>query len=164
MTPRATTTDDTTAAPRLRCSDAEREEVSEILHRAVGEGRLTIDEGEERLAKVYETRYRDDLAALTADLPSAEPVTARSGPAAAWAAAWTAVATQFTHQFAILAGRHAASWRRRALAALALLGPVLVLLFLVAGVLHGVTDWHDAGHGYGHHVLQGPGDGSPAGT
>lgn len=161
MTPKAHTTDDRPAPGRLRCSDAEREAVSETLHRAVGEGRLTIDEGEERLAEVYETRYQDDLAALVADLPSATPAPDHGRLRAAWAA----VTTWLALQFSILAGRHTASWRRRVLAGLALLGPVLVLLFLVAGVLHGVGDWHDAGHGYGHHMIQGPGDdGGPAGT
>ncbi|GAY13051.1 DUF1707 domain-containing protein [Pseudonocardia sp. N23] len=153
-------TGDHVTAPRVRCSDAEREAVSETLHRAVGEGRLTIDEGEDRLGKVYEARYRGDLAALTADLPADEPVTISSRLSTAWAAVCTKVALQI----AILFGRHAASWRRRALAALALLGPVLVVLALAAGVLHGVTDWQDADHGYGHHAVQGRDGGNPEGA
>jgi len=36
----------------------------------MGEGRLTLDEGEERLAAAYRAVYRDDLAPLTADLPA----------------------------------------------------------------------------------------------
>jgi hypothetical protein len=35
----------------------------------MGEGRLTLDEGEQRLTAVYQAVYRDDLAQLTADLP-----------------------------------------------------------------------------------------------
>ena len=35
----------------------------------MGEGRLTLDEGEERLTAVYQAVYRDDLTRLTADLP-----------------------------------------------------------------------------------------------
>jgi len=43
--------------------------VAHILRNAMGEGRLTLDEGEERLAAVYQAVYRDDLERLTADLP-----------------------------------------------------------------------------------------------
>jgi len=35
----------------------------------MGEGRLTLDEGEQRLTAVYQAVYQDDLAQLTADLP-----------------------------------------------------------------------------------------------
>lgn len=53
----------------IRASDAEREQVAQILQTAMTEGRLTLDEGEQRLAAVYAATYRDDLAPLTADLP-----------------------------------------------------------------------------------------------
>ncbi|WP_433363789.1 DUF1707 SHOCT-like domain-containing protein [Actinoplanes sp. CA-142083] len=43
--------------------------MAHIVRTAMGEGRLTLDEGEERLAAVYRAVYRDDLAQLTADLP-----------------------------------------------------------------------------------------------
>lgn len=56
-------------ATRLRTSDSEREQVAEILRAAMTEGRLTLEEGEERLGQVYAARYRDELAPLTADLP-----------------------------------------------------------------------------------------------
>jgi Flp pilus assembly protein TadB len=54
---------------RIRASDAEREQVAHILQTAMTEGRLTLDEGEQRLAAVYAATYRDDLLPLTADLP-----------------------------------------------------------------------------------------------
>jgi Domain of unknown function (DUF1707) len=54
---------------RLRASDAEREQVATIVRAAMTEGRLTLDEGEERLATVYAARFRDELAPCTADLP-----------------------------------------------------------------------------------------------
>jgi len=54
---------------RLRTSDTEREQVAEILRAAMAEGRLTLEEGEERLGKVYAAKFRDELAPLTADLP-----------------------------------------------------------------------------------------------
>ena len=58
-----------TGPNRLRTSDKEREQVAEILRAAMTEGRLTLEEGEERLAAVYAAKYRDELAPLTADLP-----------------------------------------------------------------------------------------------
>jgi hypothetical protein len=54
---------------RLRTSDKEREQIAEILRAAMTEGRLNLEEGEERLAAVYAAKYRDELAPLTADLP-----------------------------------------------------------------------------------------------
>ncbi|MEV4703462.1 DUF1707 domain-containing protein [Actinoplanes sp. NPDC049316] len=54
---------------RLRTSDSEREQVAEILRAAMAEGRLTLEEGEERLGQVYAAKYRDELYPLTADLP-----------------------------------------------------------------------------------------------
>jgi len=54
---------------RLRTSDKEREHIAEILRAAMTEGRLNLEEGEERLAATYAAKYRDDLQPLTADLP-----------------------------------------------------------------------------------------------
>jgi hypothetical protein len=54
---------------RVRTSDPKRERIAEILRAAVGEGRLTLEEGEERLGRVYEAKYRDQLGPLVADLP-----------------------------------------------------------------------------------------------
>jgi hypothetical protein len=54
---------------RVRASDAEREEYAKMLRAAMTEGRLTLEEGEERLSRVYAAKYRDELPELTADLP-----------------------------------------------------------------------------------------------
>ena len=59
-------TDD--SLPELRASDADREQTAEILRRAAGEGRLTIEELDERLDVVYETRTQRELDALTVDV------------------------------------------------------------------------------------------------
>ncbi len=59
----------TTENPRVRTSDAERERVAQVLREAVGEGRLTLEEGDERLATLYTTKFRDELDPLIADLP-----------------------------------------------------------------------------------------------
>jgi len=37
----------------MRASDADRERVAKVLHEAMGEGRLTLAEVEERLQAVY---------------------------------------------------------------------------------------------------------------
>lgn len=54
---------------RLRASDAEREQVAQVLRAAMTEGRLTLAEGEERLGRVYAAAFRDELTPLVADLP-----------------------------------------------------------------------------------------------
>src|SRR5690348_3666779 len=61
---------DTPASGRIRTSDAEREQTADILRAAVTEGRLSLEEGDTRLAKAYAATYRDELAPLTTDLPS----------------------------------------------------------------------------------------------
>jgi len=58
-----------TESARVRASDAEREEYARIVREAVGEGRLGLDEGDERLAKLYAAKYRDELSPLITDLP-----------------------------------------------------------------------------------------------
>lgn len=54
---------------QIRASDEEREQFAHILRTAMTEGRLTLEEGEERLAAAYAATYRDELTPLTADLP-----------------------------------------------------------------------------------------------
>jgi hypothetical protein len=74
-------TSESSASGRIRASDAEREEYATILREAVGEGRLSLAEGDERLAQIYAARYRDDLRPLIADLPhGAARGPQRSGP------------------------------------------------------------------------------------
>lgn len=59
--------------PDLRVSDADREQVAERLREAAGEGRLTVDELDERVEAAYAARTGADLAPLTADLPEHVP-------------------------------------------------------------------------------------------
>ena len=54
---------------RLRISDADRHRVAELLREAAGEGRLDIDELDERLEAAYAAKTYGDLVPLTADLP-----------------------------------------------------------------------------------------------
>ena len=55
----------------VRASDADRERVAAILRDAAGQGLLTLDEVDQRLAAVYAARHLTELAPLTADLPAA---------------------------------------------------------------------------------------------
>ena len=67
---------------RIRTSDQEREKIAEILRAAMAEGRLTLEEGEERLAATYAAKYRDDLKPLTSDLPDQGRRAVADAPAA----------------------------------------------------------------------------------
>jgi hypothetical protein len=62
--------------PDLRVSDADRELVAERLREAAGEGRLTIEELDERVDRAYEARTAGELAVLTEDLPEPRRSTA----------------------------------------------------------------------------------------
>ena len=63
-----------TESGRVRSSDAEREEYAALVREAVGEGRLSLAEGDERLAAIYATKFRDELRPLITDLPSVAKV------------------------------------------------------------------------------------------
>ncbi|MGW4064139.1 DUF1707 SHOCT-like domain-containing protein [Amycolatopsis sp. NPDC004747] len=58
---------------RIRAADADRERVATAVQHAGSEGRLTLEEVEERLTRVYAARFTDELAALTTDLPRPAP-------------------------------------------------------------------------------------------
>jgi hypothetical protein len=76
--------------PELRASDAERERTADVLRQAAAEGRLEVDELEERLHTAYAARTHKELERLTADVvapgatgqPSRMPV--RRGEGAKW--------------------------------------------------------------------------------
>jgi hypothetical protein len=60
--------DPSDALPDLRASDAEREHATDVLRVAASEGRLNVDELEDRLASVYNVRTRTELDRLIADV------------------------------------------------------------------------------------------------
>jgi hypothetical protein len=126
-------TDGETPAPLagVRCSDAERERTSSLIHIAAGEGRLSLAEVDERLALIYDARYRHELDALTADLPPAEATTA------GWSRVMTGVRRQLVDDVSALFGRQAGLMtRRRMVIALAVL---FFLSSLVILAVHGIT-------------------------
>jgi hypothetical protein len=56
-------------APAQRASDADRDIAADILCAAVGDGRLTLDELDDRLGAALSAQTTIELAALIADLP-----------------------------------------------------------------------------------------------
>jgi hypothetical protein len=60
----------------LRASDSDRERVADVLREAAGDGRLTMDELDERLDAVYKAKTYAELAPITHDLPDAAARTA----------------------------------------------------------------------------------------
>src|SRR5688572_33008250 len=55
--------------PRMRAGDKDRQRVVEQLGKHFGEGRLTVEEFDERVVHAHAAVYLDELPALTADLP-----------------------------------------------------------------------------------------------
>jgi hypothetical protein len=53
----------------MRAGDKERQRVVEQLGKHFGEGRLTIEEFDQRVVRAHASVYLDELPALTADLP-----------------------------------------------------------------------------------------------
>jgi hypothetical protein len=66
----------------LRASDADRERVANVLREAAGDGRLTMEELDERLDAVYAAKTYAELEPVTRDLPATgiahDPVPAQS--------------------------------------------------------------------------------------
>jgi hypothetical protein len=60
----------------MRASDADRERVAQVLHKAAADGRLDLHELDERLGATYAAKTYGELAPITADLgvPSTLPV------------------------------------------------------------------------------------------
>lgn len=59
------------AGGELRASHADRDQVTEVLRVAAGDGRLSAEELDDRLERALTARTYAELAALTADLPAA---------------------------------------------------------------------------------------------
>lgn len=87
--------------PEMRASDVDRDRVAAVLREHTAQGRITMDEFNERLEQLYKSKTYGELARLTADLPDVDmrhrqvakvpssPATKsemHSGMKAAWAA------------------------------------------------------------------------------
>jgi hypothetical protein len=68
--------------PRLRASDADRDQAASVLNGAMAEGRLTVDEHADRLSALYAAKTHAEIVPLLDDLPdrtSAAPPARREG-------------------------------------------------------------------------------------
>jgi hypothetical protein len=61
---------------RLRISDADRQRVAEVLRDAAAEGRIDLDELDERLEQTWAAKTYGDLVPITIDLQHAHPAVA----------------------------------------------------------------------------------------
>jgi hypothetical protein len=59
-------------SPEMRASDSDRDRVAAILREHTAEGRITMDEFNERLEQLYKSKTYGELAKLTADLPDVD--------------------------------------------------------------------------------------------
>jgi hypothetical protein len=85
---------------RLRISDADRHKVADLLREAAGEGRIDIEELDERLEATYAAKTYGDLVPITIDLPAhpdqpATPARARET---------LPTATTYEHSVAVMGG------------------------------------------------------------
>jgi hypothetical protein len=67
--------DEPSRQPAILAGDEEREHSTQLLSRAVVEGRLTLEEFSDRVGRAQAARTREELATLTNDLPAAPPAT-----------------------------------------------------------------------------------------
>ena len=65
--------------PRMRAGDKDRQRVVEQLGKHFGEGRLTVEEFDERVVRAHAAVHLDELPALTVDLPRDVEPHRRSG-------------------------------------------------------------------------------------
>ncbi|RBY93628.1 DUF1707 domain-containing protein [Blastococcus sp. TF02-8] len=124
--------------PHLRAADSDRQAVATTLGRAMSEGRLTVSEYEDRLARAYAARTFGELAELTADLPSAArpPAARQVPPPAARPAPWPAAAHCGGHR-----GGHRSSYAAWLSTAIIVLGIWTVTSVMTAGPIHFWPAW-----------------------
>lgn len=115
----------------MRCSTGERERTAATISAAVGDGRLQMDEAEERLESAFGARYRHELDALVADLP--EP----PGHNSSWRAIALSAREQLSTDIARLLGEGST---RRVRIAIATVIAFLIAVMLVLAVVHGIVD------------------------
>ena len=59
-------------SPEMRASDVDRDRVAGVLREHTAQGRITMDEFNERLEQLYQSKTYGELARLTADLPDVD--------------------------------------------------------------------------------------------
>ena len=109
--------------PHLRAADTDRAAVATVLGQHMSAGRLTVDEYDDRLARVYGAKTYGELEEITADLPPtglaarpapvASPAPAHVGAHGGWDGdphSWRSWATTSLIVLVIWAATSLASW------------------------------------------------------
>jgi hypothetical protein len=95
----------------LRISDEDRHQVAEVLRKAAGEGRIDLDELEERLEATYRAKTYGELVPITVDLPTAAVARPRPAAAPVWAPSPPGDGPRFTSSIAVMSEtRRTGSW------------------------------------------------------
>jgi hypothetical protein len=123
--------------PRIRASDADRAETIEALQDATARGLLAHDESGERMGVAFAARFRDELPALTADLPPTGSPTIAATPG--WRHLGSTLAGQVRHDAhaALAAGPRSRRFLLTVLVAILLLGFLVTLGALAVDGLFG---------------------------
>ena len=113
---------------RLRLSDADRHRAGEFLREAAGEGRLDLEELEERLSASWAAKVRADLVPLVVDLPGHELVLGSEPAPVPVGRTPAPPTTGFTSSLAVMSEqRRQGPWRVEAThQALAVMGSVVL--------------------------------------
>ncbi|GAA0975619.1 hypothetical protein ENKNEFLB_03721 [Nocardioides aquaticus] len=101
--------DRTPAEPsRMRIGDADRQRVAEVLREAAGEGRIGLDELEERLEATWTATVYADLVPIVVDLPGGLAAAGTSAPAPRAAGSWDAGGAAVRHDtsLAVMSGQN----------------------------------------------------------
>jgi hypothetical protein len=59
-------------SPEMRASDVDRDRIAAVLREHTAQGRITMDEFNERLEQLYKSKTYGELARLTSDLPDVD--------------------------------------------------------------------------------------------
>lgn len=90
---------------RMRISDADRHKVSEVLREAAGQGRLDLDELDERLEATFNAKTYADLVPITVDLHPAPTSPPNAQSPSPYAAGLPGTAPRHTTSLAIMGGQ-----------------------------------------------------------
>ena len=92
-------------SPELRIADSDRDRAAEVLREAHAQGRITVDELDERLTSVYSAKTFADLVPVTRDLPAVGQAAAAASAAPARSRIGGSPKTaRFSKSLAILGG------------------------------------------------------------
>ena len=91
-------------SPELRIADTDRDQAAEVLREAHAQGRITVDELDERLTSVYSAKTFADLVPVTRDLPAVGQAAAAATASAAPARRRIGGTARFSKSLAILGG------------------------------------------------------------